>query len=131
MKFAGHAALFDKRDAGRDIIRPGAFAHTLAERSAPIPLLWQHYADRRIGWIEDAREDALGLAVTASLDDHHTGVAAALRAGKVTGLSFGFRARDFTRDAAGRELRAVELVEVSLVTHPMQPAARVASISQE
>ena len=32
MRFAGYAALFDKRDAGRDTIRPGAFTRTLAER---------------------------------------------------------------------------------------------------
>lgn len=29
IRFAGYAALFDKRDAGRDTIRPGAFTRTL------------------------------------------------------------------------------------------------------
>ena len=32
LRFAGYAALFGKRDAGRDTIHPGAFARTLAER---------------------------------------------------------------------------------------------------
>ena len=42
MRFAGYAALFGKRDAGRDLVLPGAFAKTLAERRDPLPLYWQH-----------------------------------------------------------------------------------------
>lgn len=129
LRFAGYAALFDKRDSGRDTIRPGAFARTLAarsqERTGPLPLYWQHRPDLRIGWIEQAREDARGLRVVASIDNPDGGAAAALKAGKVTGLSFGYRARGFQRDAAGRELTDIDLFEVSLVTHPMQHGARV------
>lgn len=129
LRFAGYAALFDKRDAGRDTIRPGAFARTLAERGgagkAPLPLYWQHNPDQRIGWIEQASEDERGLRVIASIDNPAGGAAAALRSGRVNGLSFGYRARSFTRDGAGRELRDIDLFEVSLVTHPMQHGARV------
>ena len=125
MRLAGYAALFDRRDAGRDTIRPGAFAATLAARTTPLPLLWQHRPDQRIGWIEAATEDARGLRVIARIDNPEGGAAAALKAGKVTGLSFGYRARRFTRDPAGRELAEVDLFEVSLVTHPMQHTARV------
>ena len=129
MRLAGYAALFNRRDAGRDTIRPGAFAATLAAREAqghgPLPLLWQHRPDQRIGWIEAAAEDARGLRVIARIDNPAGGAAAALKAGKVTGLSFGYRARRFTRDPAGRELAEVDLFEVSLVTHPMQHTARV------
>ncbi|MCZ8170828.1 MAG: HK97 family phage prohead protease [Brevundimonas sp.] len=125
MRLAGYAALFDRRDAGRDTIRRGAFARTLAERREPLPLFWQHRADQRIGWIELAAEDARGLRVIASIDNPDGGAAAALKAGKVTGLSFGYRARQATRDQHGRELTEVDLFEVSLVTHPMQHGARV------
>lgn len=125
MKLAGYAALFGKRDAGRDVIAPGAFARTLAERTAPLPLYWQHRPDQRIGWIEQAREDARGLRVIATIDNPGGGAAAALKRGAVTGLSFGYRARRFTRSAAGRDLTEVDLFEVSLVTHPMQHGARV------
>lgn len=125
MRLAGYAALFDRRDAGRDTIRRGAFARTIAERAEPLPLFWQHRPDLRIGWIEQVAEDARGLRVVASLDNPLGGAAAALKAGNVTGLSFGYRARSFSRDAAGRELTEVDLFEVSLVTHPMQHAARV------
>jgi HK97 family phage prohead protease len=125
LRFAGYAALFDKRDAGRDTIRPGAFARTLAERREPLPLFWQHRPDQRIGWIERVGEDAKGLRVIATIDNPEGGAAAALRRGAVTGLSFGYRARSFIRDAAGRDLTDVDLFEVSLVTHPMQHGARV------
>jgi uncharacterized protein len=125
MRFAGYAALFGKRDAGRDVIRKGAFVRTLAERQQPIPLFWQHRPEMRIGWVESIAEDAKGLRVIASIDNPDGGAAAAMKAGTVNGLSFGYRARGFTRDVQGRELTDIELFEVSLVSHPMQHAARV------
>ena len=125
MRLAGYAALFGRRDAGRDTIRPGAFARSLAQRSAPIPLHWQHRPDARIGWVETAAEDARGLRVVAAIDNPAGGAAAALRRGAVSGLSFGYRARAFRRDDRGRELIDLDLLEVSLVTHPMQHRARV------
>lgn len=125
IRFAGYAALFDRRDAGRDTIRPGAFARTLTERRDPVPLFWQHRPDLRIGWVETLAEDARGLRVVASLDNAEGAAGLALRRGAVTGLSFGYRARDSRGTNQGRELRDVELFEVSLVTHPMQHRARV------
>lgn len=125
LRFAGYAALFDRRDAGRDTIRPGAFAKTLAGRDQPLPLYWQHRADQRIGWIERVAEDARGLRVIAAIDNADGVAALALKRGAVTGLSFGYRTRDARRDERGRELRGVDLFEISLVTHPMQHGARV------
>ena len=129
LRLAGYAALFGRRDAGGDTIRAGAFARTLAERRDPLPLLWQHLPHRRIGWVEIAAEDRRGLRVVAQLDSDHGGAALALRAGTVTGLSFGYAARRSRRDARGRELLDIDLFEVSLVTTPMQHAARVHLIS--
>ncbi len=129
LRFAGYAALFDKRDSGRDVIRPGAFARTLEQREAPLPLYWQHRPDQRIGWVETVAEDQRGLRVVAAIDNPEGGAAAALKRGAVTGLSFGYTARGFRRDRDGRELTDIDLFEVSLVTHPMQDAARVHLIS--
>jgi uncharacterized protein len=125
MRVAGYAALFGKRDAGRDMIRPGAFQRTLAAQTGPLPLFWQHRPEFRIGWVERIREDSRGLRVIARIDNPAGGAAAALKRGAVTGLSFGYRARRFTRSAEGRDLTEIDLFEVSLVTHPMQHAARV------
>jgi phage head maturation protease len=45
------------------------------------------------------------------------------------GLSIGFRARLWTpRVEGGRDLKGVDLVEVSLVAEPMQPLARFKQI---
>lgn len=129
LRFAGYAALFGKRDAGRDLIRVGAFARTLAERRDPLPLFWQHRPDLRIGWVETAAEDARGLRVVASVDNPDGAAGLSLRRGAVTGLSFGYRARASRNSIEGRELLDLDLFEVSLVTHPMQFGARVHLIS--
>lgn len=125
IRFAGYAALFDIADAGRDTIRRGAFAATLAARAAPLPLYWQHRPDQPIGVIEHAAEDARGLRVIARIDRPASRAARLLADREVTGLSFGFRTRAARQSAAGRELLEVELFEVSLVTHPLHPMARV------
>ena len=124
-RFAGYAALFDIADAGRDTIRRGAFARTLAARTAPLPLFWQHRPDQPIGVIEHAAEDARGLRVIARIDRLHSRAAQLLALRKVSGLSFGFRTRTARHSLAGRELLDVDLFEVSLVTHPLHPMARV------
>jgi hypothetical protein len=51
----------------------------------------------------------------------------------MTGLSFGYRVRGVCHGTAmvgqrRRTLTALDVVEVSLVTHPMQPGARVTRI---
>jgi HK97 family phage prohead protease len=125
LRFAGYAALFDIADAGRDTIRRGAFAKTLAARNHPLPLYWQHRPDQPIGVIEQAAEDARGLRVIARIDRPDSRAAALLAAGKVNGLSFGFRTRAARASPGGRELLEVDLFEVSLVTHPLQHGARV------
>ena len=129
MRIAGYAALFNKADGAGDVIRKGAFARTLKRRqsasSAPIPLYWQHRPDQPIGWVEEASEDERGLRVIARIDNPHGRAAAALTRREVSGLSFGYRARGYRRLSAGRLLEEIELIEVSLVTHPLQPGARV------
>jgi len=50
----------------------------------------------------------------------------------VDGLSIGFRADRFQRDAASgvRRLKKIDLWEISLVTFPMLPQARVTALKQ-
>lgn len=129
LRIAGYAALFGVADAAEDVIRPGAFARTLAEREqrglGPLPLYWQHRPDQRVGTVEHLGEDERGLRVIARIERPDSLAAALLRRGKVSGLSFGYRARGYRRLSAGRLLEDIELLEVSLVTHPLQPAARI------
>ena len=125
VRFAGYAALFDIVDGARDTIRKGAFARTLAERNQPLPLLWQHNPDQQIGVVESAVEDARGLRIIARIDNRQGRAASELMARRTSGLSFGYRARGYRRAAAGRTLTEIDLFEISLVTHPLQPRARV------
>ena len=125
LRIAGYAALFDIADGARDTIRRGAFARTLAGRKAPLPLLWQHRRGQRIGTVVRIAEDRRGLRVVARIDRAQSRAAALLKAGGINGLSFGYRARGFTRTPQGRVLEDIELFEISLVTHPLQPGARV------
>lgn len=125
MRLAGYAALFDLVDAARDIILPGAFARTLADRRDPLPLYWQHKPQQLIGVIERAEEDSRGLRVIARVDNPASRAVFALRAKAVSGLSFGYRARLYRLVPEGRLLEDVDLLEVSIVTHPLQHKARV------
>ncbi|KPF90114.1 peptidase U35 [Novosphingobium sp. AAP83] len=128
MRFAGYAAIFLKRDSGGDTILPGAFRASLDQRKAEglrLPLLWQHRPDEQIGWIDVVSEDARGLRVVASITATQSAAARALKDGAVDGLSFGYRVRQGKALPGGRELHDLDITEVSLVTRPMQPLARV------
>ncbi len=129
MRFAGYAAIFGRPDRGGDVVKAGAFARSLG-RGGAVPLLWQHDVNRPIGRIEYLREDKRGLRVIGRLSGGAAGreAAALLRDGAVAGLSFGYRVRKASGPSTGpgqRELAELDLVEVSLVTLPMQPKARV------
>jgi HK97 family phage prohead protease len=134
LRFAGYAALFDKIDRGGDVIRKGAFARAIASGQG-VPLLWQHRPERPIGRIESLAEDARGLRVIGHLTpgaNHAADAAALLRDGAVGGLSFGYRVRaKAPRPPYGRTITDLDLIEVSLVTFPMQPGARVHAVHEE
>jgi HK97 family phage prohead protease len=129
VRFAGYAAIFDRPDRGGDLVRPGAFAGSLRRGAGPVPLLWQHDMAKPVGRIEYLKEDKRGLRVIARFSAGAMGRRAAelLKEGTVAGLSFGYRVRKAS-GAAPRALEDVELVEVSLVTVPMQPKARVHAV---
>jgi len=129
--FEGYASLFGREDLGNDIIEPGAFRATIAERGPKgIRLLWQHDPGEPIGVWEKIHEDARGLFVRGRLtrDVARAREALALmRDGAVDGLSIGFKATRARRERTGgtRRLLAVDLWEISVVTFPMQPGARI------
>ncbi|HEY0625465.1 MAG TPA: HK97 family phage prohead protease [Allosphingosinicella sp.] len=129
MRFAGYAAIFGHPDRGGDVVKAGAFARALKCGAGAVPLLWQHEPGRPIGRIEYLKEDKRGLRVIARLSEGKSGreAAALLKEGAVGGLSFGYRVRE-ARGEQPRELTDLELVEVSLVTFPMQPKARVHAV---
>ncbi len=139
LRFSGYAAIFNAVDRGGDIIRPGAFANSLARLRRPgggisLPLLWQHDISRPIGTVEHLAEDDRGLRMTGRLfaapDASARRMGRDVANGTVSGLSFGYRVGKSRHDRAGapRELIALDLVEISLVTAPMQPLARIDAV---
>lgn len=132
--FEGYASLFDAEDLGRDVILPGAFRDTLAAKGAKgIRMLFQHRPEEPIGIWEELKEDRRGLHARGRL---MTGVSRArevlslMRAGAIDGLSIGFRALKAHRDRATgiRRIARIDLWEISVVTFPMLPDARIRSV---
>ena len=123
----GYASLFGVEDLAGDVVRAGAFARSLA-RKGPVGMLLQHAGGRTAGRWTAMREDGRGLFVRGLvMDETAAGIAALdmIQDGAMSGLSIGFIARDWApRRDRGRDLREIELREVSLVTSPMLPAAR-------
>lgn len=121
----GYAALFGVADMADDVVRGGAFSRALAGGPLP-PMLLQHRGGAIVGRWVMLREDGRGLFARGLIEADS---ARALAQDGLDGLSIGFRPMMWTRrSGGGRELTDVELVEVSLVAEPMQPAARFALI---
>jgi uncharacterized protein len=130
----GYASLFGRRDQGGDVVVAGAYAASLAaliKAGRRVKMLWQHDPGQPIGVWDVVREDARGLWVKGRIlteVDKGREAAALLAAGAIDGLSIGYRTVRAERDGKGqRMLSELELWEVSLVTFPMLPEARVAA----
>lgn len=135
-EFAGYLAVIGTVDMGGDVIKPGAFAKTLAEtkaRGTPLPLFWNHDTSVVLGRFTDLAEDSKGLYAQGQLT---LGTQAAretyalLKDRAVTGLSIGYSIADngskFTNGV--RYLSQIDLFEGSLVAVPMHPDARIVSV---
>lgn len=134
----GYASLFGKRDQGGDVVQKGAYAislKALAGAGRRVKMLWQHDPQQPIGVWDEVREDSVGLYVKGRiLTDVDKGreAAALLAAGAIDGLSIGYRTLRAEKDGKGQRLLSeLELWEVSLVTFPMLPEARVAAKGDE
>lgn len=130
--FEGYASLFGVADLGRDVVMPGAFRSTLSRRVAgEIKLLWQHDPEHPVGeWLEIA-EDRRGLFVSGKLDlalPKARELHRLVTRGTIDGLSIGYRTEGEKRDAATgmRRIEKLDLWEISIVTFPLLPQARIA-----
>lgn len=128
----GYASLFGDADQGGDTVARGAYAGSLARLAAQgrqVKMLWQHDPAQPIGVWDEVREDGKGLYVKGRLLDsvaRAREAAALIAAQAIDGLSIGYRTLRATKNDKGRRLLTeLELWEVSLVTFPMLPRARV------
>jgi HK97 family phage prohead protease len=132
----GYASLFGEIDQSRDMVMPGAFARTLRQRGIRrIPMLFQHDPAEPIGIWQEIAEDWRGLRVRGRLIPEVVRareLLALLREGAADGLSIGFKTVRAGRDpkARIRRLHEIELWEISIVTFPLLPGARLRAVPE-
>jgi uncharacterized protein len=122
----GVAWVWDKPDRIGDVIEPGAFKSA----APPVPMLAYHHPDKPVGaWNAlTVKSDGLHVAGKLLVEDVPLAreVRALVQAGAVRGLSIGFETKkSVVRKGGGRTITALELAEISLVTIPIHPGARV------
>lgn len=147
MMFSGYGAVFNNVDSHGDVIAKGAFADTLkkAKSSGIWPAMlsqhgWSDGGDTPVGIYTEMREDDTGLWIEGKLAPTERGkeiyeLLKMTPRPALNGLSIGFRAKDWSvrrvPEDPIRTLKAVELLEVSLVTFPSNTRARVTGVKSE
>jgi len=131
-EISGYASVFGAQDQGGDVVQAGAYdgcLAALAKAGRSVKMLWQHDPTRPIGVWDEVFEDKKGLWVKGRVLPEVQAGAEALAligAGAIDGLSIGYRTLRAEKAQKGqRLLHELELWEVSLVTFPMLPGARV------
>tara|TARA_Y100001937_G_scaffold128504_1_gene205507 strand:- start:639 stop:1490 length:852 start_codon:yes stop_codon:yes gene_type:complete len=138
-KFSGYGSIFGNKDLGNDVVVTGAFSKSLKRREPrEIKMLWQHKQDMPIGVFTSIKEDGDGLAVQGQLalgTQRGKEAYELLKIGALDGLSIGYKAdpnkQDYDSRRRRRMLKEVDLMEISLVTFPMNPKARVSAVKAE
>ena len=126
--FSGYASKFGGVDSYGDTILPGAYKKTIKKRERAIRMRWSHYGPVIGKWTE-IREDEQGLFVSGELTPRHSvaqDVFASLQHGAIDGLSIGYRPVQIRGLGDGkRELKEIELIEISVVEEPADLQARI------
>lgn len=145
--FSGYGAVFGNMDATGDVIERGAFKTTLREwedKGKWPPMLLMH-GGGFLGGADDMlpvgkwtamEENAKGLKVEGELfalgTERGTYLYEGLKSGALDGLSIGYRAKEFVMRSKPtdprRTLKAVDLIELSIVTFPMNDKARIGAV---
>lgn len=122
----GYANTVD-RDRVGDIVLPEAFKATLPEYLKNPILLYMHNWERPIGTVVEAKIDERGLWIRASISN--AAIVADIRTqiseGILKTFSIGYNEldSDFDKKTETRIIRQLELLEISIVTIPANPAA--------
>jgi len=134
--FEGFASVFGHEDLSGDVVEPGAFKDSINRRGiSGIKMLFQHDPNQPIGVWQELKEVPRGLYARGKLMmevARAREVLSLMIAGALDGLSIGFRTIRAHKSKNGtvRHIEKVDLWEISIVTFPMQPLARVSAVKQ-
>lgn len=129
--FEGYAATFGNADRGFDVIEKGAFLDSLRDRPANrVKLLYQHDPHQVLGSFQAMSEDDRGLYVKGRLNmkvARAVEVHSLMAEGALDSMSIGYRTvkDEIDREAGVRRLITLLLMEVSIVTFPMNEKATI------
>lgn len=134
--FTGYGSVFGNKDLGNDVVVEGAFAKSIGKKGArAVKMLYQHRQDEPIGVFDEIVEDRRGLKVKGRLamgTQRGREVYELMKMGALDGLSIGYRVDpkgvDYDEKGKRRYLKSVDLMEISAVTFPMNPRARVQAV---
>lgn len=120
-------------DRHSEVVLPGAFDSALSRASiGELPvMLWAHKQEEPIGRWTSLRDAEKGLYVEGMLNlrtERGREAYEHIRAGDTGGLSIGFTVPDGGREYVGDgvfHLKAIELLEISVVAIPANPSARI------
>ena len=134
-EFYGYAARYNL-DQGGDKIMLGAFDATVKKRGTSIKLLYQHMPSEPIGTITSIEANNKGLKISAKLllsVQKGRETYEMMKAGILDSMSIGYSLgpRDFAYDGDVRVLKKVDVREISVVTFPMNDAARVTRVKSD
>jgi uncharacterized protein len=135
-EFRGYGSIFGNKDLGNDVVVEGAFSKSIARKGAKaVKMLYQHKADEPIGVFDEILEDKRGLAVKGRLamgTQRGREVFELMKMGALDGLSIGYRVaekgQEYDDKRKRRMIKEVDLMEISAVTFPMNPKARVQAV---
>jgi len=132
-KFTGRASVYGVVDSYSDVVMPGAFTDTIKKNNGMIRILNQHNPEDVIGKAKLVdRED--GLYVEGQLELQLQSARDAyvrLKSGLLDGLSIGYATEGERYVGNVRQLTAIQLFEVSLVTFPANEEARITAVKQQ
>ena len=127
--FSGYASTFLNIDEGGDVVMPGAFKASLGRRRPK--LLWQHDIAEPLGRVMGLREDERGLFGEFKISKTSRGHDAyqLLKDGAIDSMSIGYIPEDQEyADGGVRQLKAVDLLEISVVSIPMNEEALITAV---
>lgn len=134
-RILGYAATYDL-DRVNDTIMPGAFSKAIKSYQStqrPIRMYYDHDYKELIGAFQPGtmHEDTKGLYVEGDINlevQRGREIYALAKQGVLSEMSIGYRVREFDLEKGVRQLKEIDLCEISIVGEPANPQAKITAI---